>query len=96
MYNENGIYLVGIKNLLSDDSPSILPQLVSNRNRLHVDFKGNYTKQNNLDYYHDSMINIYIAYELEDRKVDNPHFTAQNCIFGAVQITPDAKDKSKY
>ena len=57
MHNENGIYLVGVKNLLS---------------------------------------NIYIVYELEDRKVNNPHFTAQNCLFGAVQITPDAKDKSKY
>ena len=28
--------------------------------------------------------------------MNNPDFTAQNCLFGAVKITPDAKNQSKY
>ena len=94
MHNENGIDLVSVANL-----KSVLSKLVNNNNRLLVDFNRNYMKQGKLDYYHGSMINgkldyyhgsvinICLVYALEDRKVNNRDFTAQNCLFGAVEIT---------
>ena len=90
----------------TDDIPSTLPTLLNRSNRLRVILKGNYMKQNKLGYYHRSVINIYILYKLDDlnnaqnikiKNNDNSsqNFTAQNCLFGAVKITPDA-DKSSY
>ena len=55
-------------------------------------------KQNKLGYYHESVINIYIGYKLNDlrnreglkiRITITSDFTAQNCLFGAIKITKD-------
>ena len=58
-------------------------------NRLHVGFKGNYFKQNKIDYYHGAVVNIYIVYKLQKRTVISPDFTVQNALFGVVKITKD-------
>ena len=43
------------------------------------------------------MVNTYIVYELENRRVFSPDYTAQNCLFGAVKITKDTDpDHNKY
>ena len=64
--------------------------IVSEGKRMSVNYvAGNYVKENKVIYPGKSVINIYIVYELDDRKVYNPDFTAQNCLFGAVKITPD-------
>ena len=84
IHYENGIDLVSVTNSKSD-----LPKFVNNNNRLLDDFNGNDMKQDKLDYYHGSTINIYLVYALENIKVDSPDFTAQNCLFGAVKITKD-------
>ena len=52
-----------------------------------VTFNGNYMKQNKLGYAHGKIVNLYIVYELKNRRVDNPDFTVQNGLFGAVKIT---------
>ena len=44
-------------------------------------------KQTKVVYPHNSVINIYIVYELEERIVNSHDFTAQCCLFGAVIIT---------
>ena len=69
----------------SNNSPALLNQ----NNRLGVTFSGNYMKQNELGYTHATVVNIYIVYELQNRTVNSPDFTAQNCLFGAVKITKD-------
>ena len=44
-------------------------------------------KQNKLGYAHGTVANIYIVYELRNRTVNNPDFTVQNGLFGAVKLT---------
>ena len=44
-------------------------------------------KQNKLGYAQGKIINLYIVYELKNRRVDNPDFTVQNGLFVAVKIT---------
>ena len=63
------------------------PTLLNKNNRLGVTFNGNYMKQNKLGYAHGKIVNLYIVYELKNRKVDSPDFTFQNGLFGAVKIT---------
>ena len=63
------------------------PTSLNKTNRLGVTFNGNYMKQNKLGYSHGKIVNLYIVYELKNRQVDNPDFTVQNGLFGAVKIT---------
>ena len=67
----------------NDNSPTLL----NKNNRLGVTFNGNYVKQNKLGYAHGKIVDLYISYELKNRRVDNPDFTVQNALFGAVKIT---------
>ena len=41
-------------------------------------------KQNKLGYAHGKIVNLYIVYELKNRRVDSPDFTVQNGLFGAI------------
>ena len=66
------------------------PTLLNKNNRLGVIFNGNYMKQNELGYSHGKIVNLYIAYELKNRRIDNPDFTVQNGLFGAVKIAKNA------
>ena len=63
------------------------PTLLNKNNRLGVTFNGNYMKQNKLGYAYGKIVNLYIVYELKNRKVDSPDFTVQNGLLGAVKIT---------
>ena len=80
---------MGVPNLSSDPSKITLLKLANDNNRLHVTFEGNYFKQDKIDYFHESMVNIYIVYELENRRVFSPDYTAQDCLFDAIKITKD-------
>ena len=66
------------------------PTLLNKNNRLGVTFNGNYMKENKLGYSHGKIVNLYIIYELKNRRVDNPDFIVQNGLFGAVKITKNA------
>ena len=61
--------------------------LLNKNNRLDVTFNKNYMKKNKLGYAHGKIVNLYIVYELKNRRVDNPDFTVQNGLFGALKIT---------
>ena len=63
------------------------PTLLYKNNILGVSFNGNYMKQNKLGYAHRKIVNLYIVYELKNRRIDSPDFTVQNGLFGAVKIT---------
>ena len=63
------------------------PTLLNKNNRLGVTFNGNYMKQNKLGYAHVKIVNLYIVYELKNRRVDSPGVTVHNGLFGAVKIT---------
>ena len=71
------------------NSSSTMPQLFNRGNRLHAGFKGNYFKQDKIDYYHDVVVNIYIAYKLQKRTVNSPDFTVQNALLGAAKVKKD-------
>ena len=54
-------------------------------------------KQNKLGYARGTVVNIYIVYELKNRRVNSPDFTAQNCLFRAVKITKNTNTSNyKY
>ena len=63
------------------------PTLLNKNNRLGVTFNGNYMEQNKLGYANGKIVNLYIVYELINRRVDNPAFTVHNGLFGAIKIT---------
>ena len=63
------------------------PTLLNKNNRLGVTFNGNYMKQNKLGQAHGKIVNLYIVYELKNRRVDSP---VQNGLFGSVKITKNA------
>ena len=77
--NNTGLFSVNNSN---NNSPTLL----NKNNRLGVTFNGNYMKQNKLGYPHGKIVNLYIAYELKNRRIDSPDFTVQNGLFGAAKI----------
>ena len=62
------------------------PTLLNKNNRLGVTLNGNHMKQNKLGYAHGKIVNLCLVYELKNRRIDNPDFTVQNGLFGAVKI----------
>ena len=66
------------------------PALLNKNDRLGVTFNGNCMKQNKLVYAHKKIVNLYIVYELKNRRIDSPDFTVQDGFFGAVKITKNA------
>ena len=44
-------------------------------------------KQYKLGYAHGTVVNIYIVYELKNRRIDNTDFTVLNGLLGAVKVT---------
>ena len=74
-----------------------LPSLVNN-GRLSVKFDGCYFKQTILGKPNDNkVINVYIVYKLYPiSKFRSDTYTVQNALFGGVNITKNATDKSKH
>ena len=64
-----------IELFLVNNSNNNSPTLLNKNNRLGVTFNGNYVKQNKLCYAHGKIVNLYIVYELKNRRVDHPYFT---------------------
>ena len=86
IYNDsNNMDLFSVNN-----SNNNSPTLLNKNNRLGVTFNGNYMKQNKLSYAHRKIVNLYIACELKNTRIDSPDFTVQNGFFGAVKITKNA------
>ena len=66
------------------------PTLLNKNNRLGVTFNGNDMKQNKSGYSHGKIVNLYIVYELKNRRIDNPDFIVENGLSGAVKIAKNA------
>ena len=66
------------------------PTLLNKNNILGVTFNGNYMKPNKLGYAHGKIVNLYIVFELKNRRIDSPDFTVQNGLLGSVKITKNA------
>ena len=73
-----------------NNSNSNSPTLLNKNNRLGVTFNGNYMKRNKLGYAHGKIVNLYIVYELKNRRIDSSDFTVQNGLFRSVKITKNA------
>ena len=82
--------------LFSANNSNNISATLNQDNRLGVTFSGNYMKQNKIDYVHGSVVNIYIVYELKNRRISNPDFTVGNGLFGAVKITTKDVNTSHY
>ena len=78
-----------------NNSNSNSPTLLNKNNRLGVTFNGNYMKRNKLGYAHGKIVNLYIVYELKNRRIDSSDFTIQNGLFRSVKITKNA-NTSQY
>ena len=72
------------------------PQLSYFGTKARLEFRGKCLKQDKSTFNHGKMVNICIAYELDETYVKT-HPTLVNCLFGAVSITKNADiDKNKY
>ena len=56
------------------------PTLLNKNNRSGVTFNGNYMNQNKLGYVHGKIVNLYIVYELKNRRINNPDLTCSKWI----------------
>ena len=72
------------------------PTLFNKNNVLGVTFNGNYMKQNKLGYSHGKTVTLYIVYELNNRRVNEPDFTFQNGLSGAIKIKNANTSHYKY
>ena len=77
----------------SDNSLTPLIDYVGNKIRLK--FSGSCLKQPKLQYTHETIVNIYIVYEMGASGSNNNDSTLKNCLFGAVTLTKNT-DIEKY
>ena len=88
--------MIGIKNTKNE-----MP-ILKNDDRVYVYLQGNHFQQNNVltsnndHVVNKDVVNIYIVYKLDPiTSTRDTSFTIQNALFGAMQITKNATDKSK-
>ena len=88
---------------LSDDNidtpnTSLSPSINYVGNKIRVKFTGSCLKQSSkVSYTHKTIVNIYIAYELDASSSHNNDPTLKNCLFGAVTLTKNTDiDKCGY
>ena len=80
-----------------EDSSENLPNL-KNDGRMNIYLSGNHFQQNVAGIPNNgNVINIYCIYKLDSlASTRDTSFTIQNALFGAMQITKNATDNSKY
>ena len=76
--------------------------ILKNNERMYVYLQGNHFQQNNVltsnndHVINKNVVNIYIVYKLDPLvSTRDKSYTIQNALFGAMQITKNATDKSK-
>ena len=79
--------------IISDNS--LTPALNYYGTKTRVKFNGSCLKQPKLSYTHETIANIYIAFELSASSSRRDDPTLKNCLFGAVTLTKNA-DIDKY
>ena len=65
--------------------------------KTRVEFNGSCLKQDKVTINHETVVNIYIVYELSKNYNINSYPTLETCLFGAVSLTKNADiDQYKY
>ena len=62
---------------------SFTPELSDYVIKTRVVFNGSFFKQDKATYYHGTIVNIYIVYEISKNYNINSYPTLENCLFGA-------------
>ena len=76
---------------------SITPELSFYRTKTRVEFNGRCLKQDKVTYNHETIVNVYIVYEISINYNIRSYRTLENCLFGAVSLTKNADiDRYKY
>ena len=76
---------------------SITPNLNYYGTKTRVEINGSCLKQDNVTFYHEKVVNIYIVYEISKSINISDCPTLENCLYGAVTLTKNADiDKYKY
>ena len=65
--------------------------------KIRVEFKGSCLKQDKILFVHGKILNIYIAYKINENFNISSYPTLENCLFGAVKLTKHVDvDQYKY
>ena len=76
---------------------SITPELSYCGTKTRVKFSGSCLKQDKATYYHGTIVNIYIVYEVSRNYNISSYPTLENCLFGTVSLTKHVNiDHYKY
>ena len=76
---------------------SITPELCYYCTKTRVKFSGSYLKQDKVTYNHETIVNIYIVYEISKNYNISSYPSLENCLFGAVSLTKHVDiDQYKY
>ena len=76
---------------------SITPEFSFYGTKTRVEFNGSCLKQDKVTYSHETIVNIYIVYEISKNYNISSYPTLENCFFGAVSLTKNADiDQYKY
>ena len=73
----------------------ITPELSFYGTKTKVEFNGSCLKQDKVTYNHETIVNVYIVYEIDQNHSISSYPTLENCLFGAVSLTKNA-DIGKY
>ena len=75
----------------------ITPKLSFYGTKTREELNGSCLKQDKVTYNHETIVNIYIVYEISKNYNISSYPTLENCLFGAVSLTKNADvDKYKY
>ena len=82
-------------NSITTSNYSITPLLDYLGAKIRVKFNGSCLKQDKITYTHETIVNIYIVYEISNNLNISSYPILENCLFGAVDLTKN-DDVSEY
>ena len=82
---------------VSNSNHKITPELSFYGTKTRVEFTGSCLKQDKVTLNHETIVNIYIVYEISKNYNISSYPTLENCLFGVVSLTKNADiDQYKY
>ena len=85
-WNSKGLSAESVKPPTTSDN-SLTPELSYYGTKTRVKFNGSCLQQSKTSYIHETIVNIYIVYELGASSSHNSDPTLKICLFGAVTLT---------
>ena len=74
-------------NSLTASNYSIIPESSYYASKIRIKINGSCLKQDKATYSHETIVNIYIAYEISKNYDISSYTKLENCLFGAVSLT---------